>query len=429
MKTYNVQAERDLLGSIIIKPDNLCDCIDLLIADDFFEDRHKLIYSAITRLYTNNKDVNITTIAEALNSKLSIAGGITYISELVGQVLNNGNVKSYAEIIKKYSNVRKLLKLLQKDVTKIQKADADIEKIIEELQDFTLKLEAKGNTDDGSLDKAMGNVLDTLQERYQNGGAIQGIETGYRKLDKNLNGLSKSDFVIIAARPSMGKTAFALNIALNISKNYKVSFFSLEMSREQLLERALSAKTLIKMDNIKSGKLQDKEWARISQMSACIVNSGLNIYENIYSLNGIKAECKKRKLQGGLDVVIIDYLTLIDGAGKSDNRVQEVSKISRQLKLMAKSLDITVIALAQLSRAPETRSNHRPILSDLRESGSIEQDADVVISLYRDKYYHPKTEDADIIESIIGKQRNGKVGAIKLAWRPEYQLITDIYRN
>lgn len=427
MKLYNIQAERDLLGSTIIKPDTLCDCIDLLKPDDFFVDSHKLIYSAIVILYTNNQDVNITTVVERLGNNLKIAGGITYISELAGQVLNARGIKSYADIIKKYSDSRKLLGLLQSDITKIQKSNADIEKIIEELQDFTLKLEAKGNTDDGSLDKAMGNVLDTLQKRYQNGGAIQGIETGYRKLDKTLNGLSKSDFVIIAARPSMGKTAFALNIALNISKNYKVSFFSLEMSLEQLLERALSAKTLIKMDNIKSGKLQDKEWARISQMSACIVNSGLNIYENIYSLNGIKAECKKRKLQGGLDVVIIDYLTLIDGSGKSDNRVQEVSKISRQLKLMAKSLDITVIALAQLSRAPETRNDHRPILSDLRESGSIEQDADVVISLYRDEYYDSGTTDTGIIEAIIGKQRNGETGFIKLSWKPEYQLITDVY--
>ncbi|AZV58379.1 replicative DNA helicase [Clostridium sp. AWRP] len=426
MKLYNIQAERDLLGSVIIKPDNLCDCIDLLKSDDLFEDSHKLLYSAIVRLYTNGRDINITTIAEDLSSKLSLVGGITYISQLTGQTLQPESVKSYAEIIKKYSNARKLLALLKKDATKIEKTDADIKDIVRELQDLSLEFESKINVDSGELNKPMVNVLDSLEKRYLNGGAIQGIETGYRVLDKTLNGLNKSDFIVVSARPSMGKTAFAINIALNIAKQHNISFFSLEMSKEQLLERALAAKALIQMNNIKSGKLTDKEWMRVSQESGIIVNSGLKIYDKIYSLNGIKAECKKRKLQSDLDVVIIDYLTLIDGAEKSTNRVQEVSKISRQLKLMAKELNINVIALAQLSRAPEGRNDHRPILSDLRESGSIEQDADIVISLYRDEYYNPNTDDKGIIEAIIEKQRNGRTGTIKLAWIPKYQLITDL---
>ncbi|AYD39601.1 replicative DNA helicase [Clostridium fermenticellae] len=425
MKLYNIQAERDLLGSIIIKPDNLCDCVDLLKGDDFFKDGHKLIYSAITRLYTSNKDVNVTTIAEALNSKLNIVGGITYISQLAGQTLQVESIKSYAEIIKKYSNARKLFAVLKKDTTRIEKTDADIKSIVRELQDLSLEFESKINADNGELDKPMANVLDSLEKRYLNGGAIQGIGTGYKKLDKTLNGLNRSDFIVISARPSMGKTAFAINMALNISKQHNISFFSLEMSKEQLLERALAAKALIKMNNIKSGKLTDEEWTSISQKSGLIVSSGLKIYDKVYSLNGIKAECKKRKLQEGLDVVIIDYLTLIDGAEKSNNRVQEVSKISRQLKLMAKELNIVVISLAQLSRAPEARNDHRPMLSDLRESGSIEQDADIVISLYRDEYYNLNTNDKGIIEAIIEKQRNGRTGFVKLAWKPEYQLITD----
>lgn len=426
MKLYNIQAERDLLGSVIIKPDNLCDCIDLLKSDDFFEDSHRLLYSTIVRLYTNSKDVNITTIAEDLNSKLSLVGGITYISQLTGQTLQAESIKSYAEIIKKYSNARKLLAVLKKDTTRIEKTDADIKGIVRELQDLSLEFESKINADNGELDKPMVNVLDSLEKRYLNGGSIQGIETGYKVLDKTLNGLNKSDFIVVSARPSMGKTAFAINIALNIAKHHNISFFSLEMSKEQLLERALAAKALIQMNNIKSGKLTDKEWTRVSQESGIIVNSGLRIYDKIYSLNGIKAECKKRKLQSSLDVVVIDYLTLIDGAEKSDNRVQEVSKISRQLKLMAKELNVVVVALAQLSRAPEGRNDHRPILSDLRESGSIEQDADIVISLYRDEYYNPNTDDKGIIEAIIEKQRNGRTGFVKLAWIPKYQLITDM---
>ncbi|MBV4417451.1 replicative DNA helicase [Clostridium tyrobutyricum] len=427
MNTYNLDSERNLLGSILINQDSLCDCIDLIKPDDFFENRNKLIYSSIVDLYTNSKDVNITTVAERLGANLRTAGGITYISELIGQTLINGNVRSYVELIKKYSNTRMLLRLLQKDITKIEKTDVNIENILKELQDFTLQLGTNDNLDDGKIDGAMEKVLNNLEDRYKNGGAIQGIETGFKKLDRTLNGLNKTDFIILGARPSMGKTAFALNIGLGTLRTAKVSFFSLEMSKEQLLERAISSKGLINNQKIKTGKLEDEEWARISEVSARIVTSNLKIYDQVYSLNGIKAECKKRKIQEGLDIVIIDYLTLIDGAEKSDNRVQEISKISRQLKLMAKELDIVVIALAQLSRAPEVRTDHRPNLSDLRESGSIEQDADTVIFLYRDQYYNPDTDEKDILEAIIAKQRNGEVGTIKLKWLPEYQRITDIY--
>ncbi|APM39424.1 replicative DNA helicase [Clostridium kluyveri] len=427
MNMCNLQAERDLLGSVIIKPDNLCDCIDLVDPDDFYQDSHKLIYSAIKKIYTGSKDVSITTIAESLGKTLSDAGGITYISELAGQTLINNNIKSCGEIIKKYSNIRKLANLLQTNLLKIKNTDADIEDISKELQEFTLKLEVKQNKDDGNISNAMETVLDNLQTRYENGGAIQGIETGLGKLDKAINGLNKTDFIILGARPSMGKTAFALNIALNTSKNSKVSFFSLEMSKEQLLERALAAKALIKLQEIKTGNLEDEKWTRISRISGLIVSSNLKIYDQIYSLNGIKAECKKRKLKEGLDIVFIDYLTLIDGVAKSENRNQEVSKISRQLKQMAKELNIVIIALAQLSRAPEQRSDHRPNLSDLRESGSIEQDADIVMFLYRDEYYNADTEEKNIIETIIAKQRNGEIGTLKFKWEPEYQRITDFY--
>lgn len=424
---FNLEAEKNLIGAVILNNDKLCDVIDQVKPDDFYNDKHKLIYSTVVKLYENSKPVNITTIAEVLGNNLIQAGGITYISELVNSTLPTENVKAYGDIVKEKSNIRNLNRVLRTNISKIEKENVKSEDLAKELQEAALNIETKTSSDDGNLEEAMINVLDMLETRYRNGGAIQGVPTGFTKLDRTLNGLNKSDLIIIAARPSMGKTAFAVNLASNSAKNAKVSLFSLEMSKEQILERVLASRSLIHMDSIKKGQLKDEEWGRVSRISSLVVSSGLKIYDEIFTLNGIKAECKKRKLQEGLDVVIIDYLTLIDGAAKAENRNQEITKLSRQLKLMAKELDVTVISLAQLSRAPEARKDHRPMLSDLRESGSIEQDADIVMFLYRDEYYNPETEDKNIIENIIAKHRNGAIGTLKFSWRPEYQLITETY--
>jgi replicative DNA helicase len=269
--------------------------------------------------------------------------------------------------------------------------------------------------------------MNKLQERYEKGGDIQGIKTQFVMLDQTLNGLHSNELMILAARPSMGKSAFASNLCTNVAlrSQKKVCLFSLEMSKEQLLDRMMSNLAKVEMEHIKTGKLDDKEWEKIAVSSQLVNNGNLKIYDGIHSLNGIKAECKRQKLKEGLDVVAIDYLQLITTSGKFQSREQEVSYVSRQLKLMSKDLKCTVIALAQLSRAPEQRADHRPMLSDLRESGGIEQDADVVIFLYRDEYYNPETENKGIIETIIAKQRNGELGTIKMGWWPQYQLVAD----
>lgn len=240
-----------------------------------------------------------------------------------------------------------------------------------------------------------------------------------------LGGFSKEDLIILAARPSMGKTAMALNLLLNTTfkGQAKTAFFNLEMGTKQIIDRAVALRTKIPLDNIKNASLSEEQWYQISKEASILANSSMKIYDKIFTLNGIAAECRKLKIKEGLDVVIIDYLQLIESGERTENRNQDISKITRRLKLMAKEIDINIIVLSQLSRAPETRSDHRPMLSDLRESGSIEQDSDVVMFLYRDDYYHKDSESKGIMECIVAKNRNGEVGTSRLKWKPEIQSI------
>ena len=257
--------------------------------------------------------------------------------------------------------------------------------------------------DNGHVGEILENVLKDLEERYKHGGAISGIKSGYRNLDKMLCGFNRKDFVVLAARPSKGKTAMAVNLALKtaINSKAKVAFFNLEMGKNQIVERSLATLADVPLENIKSGLLNSEDWGNITEQGNIISESSLRIYDQVFTLSGIRGECKKLKIQGGLDIVIIDYLQLINGEEKTENRNQEIAKISRTLKLIAKELDITIIALSQLSRAPESRAEHRPMLSDLRESGSIEQDADVVMFLYRDEYYNKILRIKDLLNALL----------------------------
>lgn len=425
----NVRAENNLLGAIINNNNLICEVIDVLDYQDFYNVENGLIYKALADMYSNSKVINITTLVESLGPTLKEIGGITYIAQLVSSVVaeNSSTVRSYAQIIKEKFNTRKLLNTLNQTITKVQQGNEKIDNVVPALQEELYSIKNTVDIDDGDVTKTLTGTIESIEKAYASGGDITGIKTHFTLLDMTLNGLNKQDLVIVAARPAMGKTAFSLNVMKNIAfrSNSKVALFNLEMGKEQMMKRLLSCLANIEMESIKKGKLDNKGWTELMKASSFIDSKRdyLRIYDKIFTLNGIVAECKKRKLQGGLDVVIIDYLTLIDGSGKIENRTQEVSKISRQLKMLAKELDITVIALAQLSRATEQRKDHRPMLSDLRESGSIEQDADVVIGLYRDEYYDPETIDKNIIESIILKNRNGEIGTIKMLWIPKYQKI------
>lgn len=422
---YNLEAEVNILGAILKNNNALCSVIDFLDSDDFYNTRHKLIYGAIVNLYEGDIPIDLVTLSDKLGESLPEAGGISYLSEVYTSYLPVYNAKYYGEIIKEKSNLRKMINLLEFKKKELQDKDKSCDDIVNSLEDAFLKLRTKDNVQDGNTEEALMQVTEILQRRYENGGDIPGISTGYRLIDKMLGGLNKEEFIILAARPSMGKTAMSLNIALNtaINENAKVAFFNLEMGKNQILERALSALGEINCSSIKTGALKDEEWAKIMKVSNDLSKSSLYIYDKVFTLRSIIAECKRLKIQKGLDIVIIDYLQLINTEERSESRNLDISKISRQLKLLAKELEITVIALSQLSRAPEARANHRPMLSDLRESGSLEQDADVVMFLYRDAYYNPDAENKDILENIVAKNRNGQVGIARLKWKPQYQKV------
>lgn len=426
-KIFNIVAEKELLGALLTNNNAMCDVIDSIEATDLYQSNNQLIYAAMVKLFQDNKSFDMVTIAEVLGKKLRLIGGITYLTELTTLGIAS-HAKEYAEIIKEKSNMRILQNALRTSLKEAEEGELNSLQVSDKIQNDLLAVKTNKKTDDGTLEKPMLDFMNKLEARFKNGGAIQGIRTHLTGIDNILNGLNKEEFVIVAARPSMGKTAFSNNIAIGsaLKSKAKVSMFSLEMSRDSLMDRLISSIAKIDMNKIKTGKLEDDEWGRIANISGFLGSSTLKIHDDIFSLNGIVAECKKRKLREGLDVVIIDYLQLITTNGKFQSREQEVSHISRRLKLLAKELKCTVIALAQLSRAPEQRADHRPMLSDLRESGSIEQDADIVIGLYRDEYYNVETEEKNVLESIVLKNRNGELGTIKLAWVPRYQLVSNL---
>jgi replicative DNA helicase len=426
-KIFNIQAEKELLGSLLTSNNSMCQVIDIIEPLDLYKTENQLIYETMVKLFQDNRPFDIVTIAENLGTKIKDTGGITYLGELAAAGMPR-HIKEYASIIKEKSNMRLLQNALRTSIKEAEDGEQSTLEITDRLQSDLLNIKVDKKNDDGKLDKPMIDFMNKLETRYKNGGDIQGIKTHLKGIDGILNGLNKEEFIIVAARPSMGKSAFSNNIAIGaaLKSKAKVNLFSLEMSRDSLLDRIISSLGKISMDNIKTGKLQDEEWRKLANISGYISNSTLRIYDSIYSLNGIIAECKKRHIQEGVDVIIIDYLQLITTTGKFGSREQEVSHISRQLKLLAKELKCTVIALAQLSRAPEQRADHRPILSDLRESGGIEQDADIVVFLYRDEYYNAETEEKNIIETLVSKNRNGELGTIKLAWVPQYQLVGNL---
>ena len=413
----NLEAEQSLLGCILSNSNTLVDLIGYIDPSDFYSTKHSILYSALENLFSDNKSINMITVTNYLKEINSLVevGGITYISQLAGSGV--GNARSYAEIIKELSNRRKLIKLA-KEVQEqaYTKPSKDIISTAEE-QLFKINTTKENKAED--MESLLTKTLETLEK-----GIIPGISTGWEDLNKVYT-LQRTDLIILAARPSMGKSAFALNIGLNVAKEHSVLMFSLEMSKEQMMQRILASETMIKLNSIRSCSLTDKEWNEIAQATGYIANKKFIIDDSSgLTLSEIKAKAKKVKMQRGLDVIIVDYLQLISSTGRT--RSEEVNQISTGLKALAKELDVTVIALSQLSRACETRNDKRPMLSDLRDSGGIEQDSDIISFLYRDEYYNKETEEPGITEIITGKNRNGTVGTVKLAWLGECQRFCGI---
>lgn len=424
---YSLEAESTVLGGIINNSEKLNEVEDILNQSDFYMEKHQLIYSTMRELSNRGISIDLVTLSNELNTnkKINKCGGMTYLTSLSGTSNFGENIINHANIVREKSERRRLIKAGMKLIE--DSYDGDINQVSSSME-MALDSVADKNKDGEmvSIGDALQDAITSIEDKFKNGSRILGKTTGFKSLDNTISGLNKGEFIVIAARPSMGKTAFALNIGQAASREGNVGIFSLEMPEEQLMQRFLSARCLIPFQTIKTGKLSPAEFERISTGAADLANRNIFIDDNSTSLSDIKARCRSLKKKHGLDVVIIDYLQLLETSEKTYSREQEIAKISRELKKMAKKLEVTVIALSQLSRATEQRADKRPMLSDLRESGSIEQDADVVMFLYRDEYYDEYSSSKGISEVIIGKNRNGQVKTINLAWRGEYQRFGEL---
>ncbi|WP_300382681.1 replicative DNA helicase [Clostridium sp.] len=424
----SIETEMCLLGCIISDKENLEKVSWILDKEDFYLEKHKRVYQAIKDLEAKDVNIDLVTLSNYIHTKniATECGGISYLTDLTTSSLYSNNVYEYVNIIKDKSNRRNLINAGKKIIDSSY-GDSEFGEIISGVEDSLYKLTSKSKKDEPvEISEAVNNALINLEQNYKNGGKLQGKTTGFRDIDNVTSGLKKGEFMIVAARPSMGKTAFALNLGQCASKEANVAIFSLEMSEIQLMNRLIASRSLVDLGSVQNGKLNEEQFEKIAMAANDLANRNIFIDDKSMSISEIESKCKKLKRKKGLDVVIIDYLQLIESNEKNVQREQEVSKISRKLKKLAKQLDITVIALSQLSRAPEQRADHRPMLSDLRESGAIEQDADIIIFLYRDEYYNKESEDKHIAEVIFGKNRNGEVKTIKLGWAGQYQRFTSL---
>ncbi|MEF9935313.1 MAG: replicative DNA helicase [Clostridium sp.] len=437
---FNIEAEQLVLGSMIIDKNAIAAATEILKGDEFYKDQHKTLYSAITYLYDHDTPVDVVTITEQLKTMdktLEDVGGVTYLSELVGGVETTAEelVKAHATIVEEKFTLRKLIDSSNSIMEKCYDQNLEVQDILSDAEKHIFNISQKQNSSDfehlsGIIERSFAD----FEKLYNSKSDVTGIPSGFRDLDSRTSGFQKGDFVLIAARPSMGKTAFVLNLALHagLRAEKSVAIFSLEMSREQLVYRMLCAEANIDMQKLRIGDLDDESWIRLGRASSPMSSSRIFIDDTPgITISELRSKCRRLKIEKGLDIIIIDYLQLMSGSRSSESRQQEVSEISRSLKAIAKEMGAPVIALSQLSRAPEVRADHRPILSDLRESGSIEQDADVVMFLYRDEYYDKESEKKGIAEVIIAKQRNGPTGTVELAWIGQYTRFRDLdkYHN
>lgn len=421
----NVQAEQELLSGIFYNPKVITDVVNRMSPDDFYRDSHKLIYNAMCGLFAEGKDINVINMVETIGKdNIAKIGGITYLSELVAGGAP-GSLKQYMNIIKEKSFRRKAIKNMSEAMAQLYDESTKANMVVGKLANSLVAVENRKDilNDEQLLTK----TVDEISRRQQNGGEIPGMATGFKDFDKATNGLKKGEFVIIAGRPSMGKTLMALNIQDGLALNGYTSLIAeLEMTEESLGMRRLAYSANIQGQKLQTGKLSDEEFLKL--MNTCNFMSKNNMVftdcSDYQSLLTIKAKAKALKQTQGLDVLIIDHLGLMDIPG--ENRNNAIGEVTRQLKLLAKELSICVILLSQLSRAVEQRADKRPMMSDLRDSGNIEQDADLIVFAYRDEYYNPESTDKNIMEWIIAKQRNGRVGTLKFGYLADYQKITNL---
>ena len=399
---------------------------EILTGDDFYHHQYKVVFESMVELYNEGKSVDPVTLQERLREKdvPPELCSMEFFKELFGAVPTIANARDYAQIVRDKSMLRRLIKVSEDISNSCYLSRDKVEDIMEDAEKQLFELLQKRNTGEFvPIRQVVLNALDTIEKASRTKGNVTGLPTGFVDLDYKTSGLQPSDFILVAARPSMGKTAFVLNIAqyMAFRKDLTVAIFSLEMSREQLVNRLFSLESKVDSQSIRTGNLKDEDWAKLIEGAGIIGNSNLIIDDTPgISIAEMRSKCRKYKLEYDLGIVIIDYLQLMSGSGRTDSRQQEISEISRSLKALARELNVPVVALSQLSRAVEKRDDKRPMLSDLRESGAIEQDADVVMFIYRDDYYNKDTPNPNVAEIIIAKQRNGPIGTINLVWMPEY---------
>ena len=431
----DIEAEQAILGCMLTDKDAVISAIEVLKEEDFYREDNKAIYTAIMNLYNKAEPIDIITVKSELASlgKLESVGGLEYLAELPEKVPTTANVDKYIKIVEEKSVLRSLIKTSNELITlgydDTQEVDSIIDVAEKKIFNLMQNRNQKGYT---PIKDVLVETFAQLEQLYNQKQHITGVPTGFADLDYKTSGLHESDLVLIAARPAMGKSAFAINIAANaaLKANTPVVIFSLEMSKEQIVNRILCSEAMVDSNKIRTGKVDDDDWAKLAGALGPLSESEIYIDDTPgISITEIRAKCRKLKLEKNIGLVVIDYLQLVQGSSKKNSsREQEISEISRSLKILAKEINVPVIALSQLSRAAEQRPDHRPMLSDLRESGAIEQDADIVMFLYRDDYYNPDTEKKNIAEVILAKHRGGSTGTVELLWLGNFTKFANIER-
>lgn len=429
---HSIDAEKSVIGAMLMGREAVMTAGEILISDDFYQQQYGVIFDAMVELFNEGKPVDVITLQDRLKEKdvPPEISSMEFARDVLSSVPTSANVKYYANIVKDKATLRRLIQVNEEIANDCYLGKEKTEDILADTEKKLFKLLIQQNSGDYvPIRQVVLNALDNIEKASKTSGSVTGIPTGFTDLDYQTAGLQPSDLILVAARPSMGKTAFVLNIAQHIAFKAKkaVAIFSLEMSKEQLVNRLFALESRVDAQKLRTGNLNDEEWSRLIEGAGIVGESQLIIDDTPgISISEMRSKCRKYKIDHDIGIIIIDYLQLMSGSGKNESRQQEISDISRSLKALARELNVPVVALSQLSRAVEQRPDHRPMLSDLRESGAIEQDADVVMFIYRDDYYHKDTEEKNIAEIIVAKQRNGPIGTVKLVWLPNYTKFVNM---
>ena len=430
---HSVEAEQSVIGSMLMGREAIMTASEILTSEDFYQHQYRIIFDAMVELFNEGKAVDIVTLQNRLKEKdvPPELSGMEFVRDLLNAVPTSANVKYYATIVSEKAMLRRLIRACEEIENTCYLNREPVEEILDSSEKNLFHLfQQRDSGDMVPIRQVVMDTLENIEKASKTKGNVTGLATGFTDLDYKTSGFQNSDLILVAARPSMGKTAFVLNIAeyMAFKQNKAVAIFSLEMSKQQLMNRLFAMESRVNSQSLRTGNLKDEDWSKLIESAGMIGDSRLIIDDTPgITVRELRSKCRKYKLEHGLDIVMIDYLQLMSGGGKgSDSRQQEISEISRSLKALARELDVPVVALSQLSRAVESRTDHRPMLSDLRESGAIEQDADVVMFIYRDDYYHKDSDMKGVAEIIIAKQRNGPIGTVNLVWLPDYTKFMNL---